>query len=163
MREFSGSELAEITGKSWRTIQRRLTAAGIDGERRGNATLYESVAALQAIYAHESTQADALDLGRERAALAQAQRLRIERQMKVEAGELIRVEDVLTAWAGHIGTVKQALLGLPAKCAGLVAPDRVAEAESILRREVKQALSELAGDGVPRNNPAHSAPGNQGD
>ena len=138
----------ELTGKAWRTIQRRVNDAGVkpEGQER-NAPLYESKSLLEAIYKPEVPQG--LDLSTERAALAQAQRLRIERQMQIDAGELVRADDVLTAWAGHIGTAKQRLLALPATAAGLVAPGRTAEAEAILRKLVREALEELSGTGSP--------------
>lgn len=92
-----------------------------------------------------------LDLVAERAALAKAQREKIELELAETRGELVRVQDVLDTWAGHIGTAKQALLGLPAKAAGQIAPPgKTAEAEAVLRRLVKEALMELSESGSPR-------------
>jgi len=91
-----------------------------------------------------------LDLVAERARHAKAQADKIELELAETRGELVRVESVLTTWAGHVGTVKQALLGLPAKAAGMVAPDRAAEAEATLRAMIKETLMELSTNGMPR-------------
>jgi len=106
-----------------------------------------------------------IDLVTERALLARRQRERIELDMRVRGGELVEVQDVLTTWAGHIGNAKQALLGLPAKAAGLVAPaDKRAQAEAILRKLIKEILTDLStADGRPRGSqPGASARQQQG-
>ena len=96
---------------------------------------------------------DDVDLVHERALLARRQRERIELEMRERSGELVRCSDVISTWSGHINTAKQALLGLPAKAAGLIAPaNRRAEAEATLRKLVKETLTELScADGRPRS------------
>lgn len=100
------------------------------------------------------------DLTAERAALARAQREKIELELSETRGELVRVDAVLGAWAQHISTVKTALLGLPAKLAGQIAgPGRRAQVEATLRAEVRQILTELsASSGLPRKSTARQHP-----
>jgi hypothetical protein len=91
------------------------------------------------------------DLVTERAALANAQRQKIEFELAETRGELVRVDDVLNAWAGHISTVKTALFGLPARMAGQIAgPGKRAQVEAVLRAAIKDALTELSTNGLPR-------------
>ena len=52
MKEVSGSELAALTGRSWRKVRSILEGAGIRPRREHNrAHLFDSEEALRAIYA----------------------------------------------------------------------------------------------------------------
>jgi len=98
----------------------------------------------------------------ERARHAAAQANKLEMDLAEARGELVRVDDVLTTWAGHIGTVRQALLGLPSKAAGMIAPaGKTAQAEATLRRLIKETLVELASDGRPRKRKGNARRGGQ--
>jgi phage terminase Nu1 subunit (DNA packaging protein) len=91
MTEISGSKLAELTGKSWRTIQRRLSAARIEPVlTQGKAHLFDSVVALAAIF-EVDRDTDVLDLSAERARLArlQADRLELDLQQRQRLPEQI--------------------------------------------------------------------------
>jgi hypothetical protein len=106
---------------------------------------------LREVAAGRSTPDGDLDLVAERAALAKVQRERIELELAEQRGEIVRVEDVLNTWAGHINTTKTALLGLPARIAGQIAgPGKRAEVEAVLRAEIKETLTELSTNGMPR-------------
>ncbi len=144
---ISGNQLVQLTGRTWRTITRRLTAAGLTPQREGSADTWDSVAALEAIYGIEVERASELDLTAERAALAKAQRIRIETEQAVRAGELVEVEAVAEQWSAQIHACRARLLALPHRLAPrLVNLDSQADIAAQLRREVHDALRELAGE-----------------
>lgn len=145
-------ELAGIFGIAEETVtQWQKQGMPIELQRKGSrGSVYDTAAVFKWRMAR-AEEGDAVnDLSAERAALAKVQRERIELELAESRGQLVKVDDVLTTWAGHIGTVKQALLGLPAKAAGLVAPGKTAEAEAVLRKLIKEALTELSTNGLPR-------------
>ena len=71
-----------------------------------------------------------------------------ELQLSVLRKEYVKREDVSRQWAEQAGRVRQKLLSLPVKTAGMISgqalmPD---EAEGILQKAVNEALQELAED-----------------
>ena len=65
-------------------------------------------------------------------------------------GELARIDDVVLYWGNLVAAARARLLALPSMLAPQVASHgRIAEVEALLRKFVNEALSELAGDGVP--------------
>lgn len=98
---------------------------------------------LQRRYTGDSYQA-------ERTRLTKAQADKAELEAAELARELVRAEDVKLTWGEMIAAVRAKLLSLPSKLAPQVAPPgRVAEAQALAEAMIYEALSELAGEGLP--------------
>jgi phage terminase Nu1 subunit (DNA packaging protein) len=74
MRWVNKTDLAELTGASWKTVKKRLDEAGLKPDGDGN---YRSDEALRAVVAPEDGGGEALDLTVERARLASEQADRV--------------------------------------------------------------------------------------
>jgi phage terminase Nu1 subunit (DNA packaging protein) len=152
MKRVSGLELADLTGKSWRTVKKRLQEAGINPlAREGTADLYDSALALAVIFA-DPTRKDDLDLTAERARLASAQATKTELEVAELRGEMVRREEITAHWAAMISAMRAKLLSLPSKMATRVAaPGKTLETEVLLRDQVHQALEEISSDEFPHH------------
>ena len=141
---ISGNQLSEMTGKSWRTVQKRLAAAGIEATRReGNADLFEAPAAFAAIYLPEAPKG--LDPAQERARRDRATADKLEQELAVRSGELMEAGAVTAAWADHISSARSRLLAIPSKLPPLMEGRPAAAMQALLRTEINDALRELAG------------------
>lgn len=142
MREVSGSELAELTGKTWRTVKALLEAAGIRPRRRhGRADLYDSEAALRAIFAPAA--AEEYDDQRQRLAAAQAER--VERDNALRRGDLVQRADAVRFWTDCIANARAKALAMDSKLSPRLVS--IADARIIaaaIRAEVHAFLAELA-------------------
>ena len=88
----------------------------------------------------------------ERTRLTKAQADKAEIEAAELARELVRTEDVKLTWGELVAAVRAKLLSLPSKLAPLLAPPgKVAEAQALAETMVHEALSELAGSGLPAN------------
>lgn len=144
MREVSGNALAELTGKSWRTVKRRLEEAGIKPLRsEGNADLYDSAEALKAIYAGVGEE---LDSNHERARKDKEMADKLSLENQVRRGELTVTEEVLGAMGAIVAAARARLIQIPDAvgqfCDARYAPIIVAE----VRRRIYEALAELSQD-----------------
>lgn len=142
----SYNQLSDLTGKTYRTIKKRIDAAGIEPEAmKGNAQMFDSVNVLQVIYSTGAEDAgDVLDLQQERAKLAQAQTEKIEIQIHQMQGDLVPAEEVTKAWQLLVGAMRARLLSMPTKAAPLVmVADSQIEAKEVLQKHVHEALNEL--------------------
>lgn len=88
-----------------------------------------------------------LDLVAERAALAKAQRERIELEMAERAATLVSADDVLHKWTNIIGNARGKLLALPVRLASVCAGQDAASIESASRTIIYEALTELSRGG----------------
>ena len=96
----------------------------------------------------------------ERTRLTKAQADKAEIEAAELARELVRTEDVKLTWGELVAAVRAKLLSLPSKLAPLLAPPgRVAEAQALAETMVHEALSELAGSGLPANRARAGGPG----
>ncbi len=143
---ISGSKLAALTGKSWRTIQRRLTAAGIEPQIRGKAHLFNSVAALQTIFEVDRDSGE-LDLSAERARLAKLQADRIDVDLRVRRGELLERDHALDEFGGLVSNARARLIQLPYQLRAVVPQTCGGAVEAATRRVIYEALAELAREG----------------
>ena len=141
---ISGNQLSEMTGKSWRTVQKRLAAAGIEATRReGNADLFEAPTAFAAIYLPEAPKG--LDPAQERARRDRATADKLEQELAVRSGKLMEAGAVTAAWADHIANARSRLLAIPAKLPPLLEGKPAPAMATLLRTEISAALHELAG------------------
>lgn len=142
--QVSKRQLASWTGLDRATITKRLDAAKLAPEKKARSHLYESEAALIAIYQSET---QGLDLTAERARLAHWQGVKAELEAKVRQGELVPVDEVTRTWCDLVGRARAKLLALPSQLAPVVmaTTDR-REIEEAARVVVYEALEALAGD-----------------
>lgn len=164
MPELSGSRIADLTGRAWRTVKAKLERAGVRPIRQErNANLYDSVAALEAIFSPERPagfENEEFTDQRQRLAAAQAEKQEMENALR--SGQLADVRDVEQAWADMILACRAKLLVLPGKLAPQL--QNVAQAtviEARIRAEVYQALNELGQseqgeDSEPSNRGEHA-------
>lgn len=118
MKAVSGSQLADLTGKTWRTVKRLLDGAGISPLRReGPAYLYDSAAALAAIYARATPDGNGLDLTVERARLASEQADRLAIQNAITRGEIGRLSVWQHELEGVFLAIRAGVLSLPTRLA----------------------------------------------
>lgn len=96
----------------------------------------------------------------ERTRLTKAQADKAEIEAAELARELVRTEDVKLTWGELVAAVRAKLLSLPSKLAPLLAPPgKIAEAQALAETMVHEALSELAGSGLPANHARTRGPG----
>ncbi len=145
MTTISITALANLTGRTWRTIRSRLQAAGVDPiGHEGRSDLFDSVPALAAIYEIDRSKVGELDLQAERAALAKAQRLRLETDAAVRLGELLRTEDVTRDVGAMISNCRSRLLAIPGHVSQVLPTADTARVVAVVREKVYEALAELA-------------------
>lgn len=147
MPEVSGARLAQLTGMTWRTVKSRLDAGGITRIRRErNADLFDSVAALAAIYAPKRGGAggDALDIEQERARLAKEQADKTAMDNAVRRGELADLADVRREWSQALASFRARMLAVPSKLAPQVAPENPNLARDLIAVEHDAILRDLA-------------------
>lgn len=85
---------------------------------------------------------------RRREAVARA--VMAEREAALQAGELLRVEQVRNTWGILLNEAKQRLLSMPSRLAPLVHAVTQAQAHEAIRKEVYEVLTDLSrSDGTP--------------
>ena len=144
MSEMSISELSALTGFTRETVGKRL--ADIPHTAAGNAKRYDPRQALPALYETSTAGAGAQqNLMVERAALAKAQRIKIEIETGVLQGRLLQADVVEQTWAGMTTAARARLLALPYRLAvDAIAADGVfARIESAAHELIREALEEL--------------------
>lgn len=155
------SEVAELTGSTFRTVRRRLAEAGIEPQKRTpKSDLFASDLALRAVLIESAAADDGadLDLDEQRARLAKAQADRVEVENAVRAGELLELSDTFDGWTRLIAAARAKFIGLHMKLAPQLAAmtDPAAIAEAI-RLEVWAALSELTTNPLEDNHDVERA------
>ncbi len=140
---ISGSQISDLTGASWRTVRKRLDAAGLAPTRDGAADMWESTTALRAVLVEAKP--DGLDPQQERARKDAAQALKTEMENLRRAGQLMEASEVTAAWADHISSARSRLLAIPSKLPPLMEGRPAAAMQALLRTEINAALHELAG------------------
>lgn len=105
-------------------------------------------------------QPGALDLVQERAALAKAQREKLEREAAQAACELVPAEEVKKAWFRVTRVARDRLLALPAQLAPLLARSDSRRAHDLLTAEMRRTLEHIAQEpttGTPTPTDEHAA------
>lgn len=141
MREVSGSELAELTGRTWRTIKGLFEQAGLRPKRvDGRAHLYDSEAALRVIFLPDGSG----DFDDQRQRLAAAQSEKIERDNAVRRGDLVGRKDADRFWSDCISNARARMLAVGAKLGPRLV--NIGDANliaSAIRAEICAGLGEL--------------------
>ena len=149
------TQLGELVGRKPATVRRMLD--GIEPIRTdGRSRFYESRPALERIFG-----SDTIDLSRERARLACAQAHAQELRNAESEGRLLDRDEVIETSSARIVAAKSKLRAIPKR---LVSSGELPKCYArVMLRRVDEALTELAGDGVPpqrkRRRPARSATG----
>jgi phage terminase Nu1 subunit (DNA packaging protein) len=142
VRLVSQPDLVELTGKTWRTVTKRLKDAGVVPRKRvANAELFASDKALAVIYGVVD---QASELERNHARLAAARADRMEQDLALRAGELLDA-DVALAWIEDMAvTVKSRLAQIPDAVANEIDVRYSATVAAAVRKLIDQALTELS-------------------
>ena len=134
--------LTKLTGSTRRTILNKCT----DIERiqgKGREHLFESKDALPLIIGGKKSDDKTLESERTRLASAQAEKTELE--VEVIKGSLIPSENVESVVNNMISAFRSKMLSLPTKAApSVIQLADVAEAETLLREYVYEALTELS-------------------
>lgn len=145
----SRQSLARLVGISPRAVG-GLVERGILHDGNSLATWLQAYCARLREEAAGRMADDGLNLASERARLARAQRERIEDERSRVAGEYVARRVVLATWAHMVGSFRTRMLAIPNKLAPLVANTAAGECADLLEREVHEALAEVSGEGLPR-------------
>ena len=144
MSEMSISELSALTGFTRETVGKRL--ADIPHTAAGNAKRYDPRQALPALYETSTAGAGAQqNLMVERAALAKAQRIKIEIETGVLQGRLLQADVVEATWGNLTTAARQRLLAMPYRLAlSAIECDGVfGRIEAAANELIREALEEL--------------------
>lgn len=135
-------QVVDLCKSTRRTAMKRL----IDVEKikgKGREILVESTIALPIMFGLNDTDKKTLDSERTRLASAQAEKTELE--VQVIKGNLIPAPNVETTVNNMVSAFRSKMLSFPTKAAPAVLPlADVAEAESVLRDLVYEALTELS-------------------
>jgi len=142
----SYNQLSEMTGKTYRTIKRRMNGlepVGVVGRANG----FDSAAALELIYQH-SEKTGELGLTEERARLAKEQADRYEIKNAVAREKLLPADEVMAAWVRLITAAKIQMMAIPSEVAPILLeilerPDAVEIVERI-DTIIKRVLFDLS-------------------
>jgi hypothetical protein len=162
MKQVTLSDLAELTGKNYRTIKKRLDASGIEPVDRGkrNTLLYDPPGALAAIFRPdfevEPTTAPTVNQGPEsidpesplkidqEALKIKRQREKLEMELAKRRQELLPAESVKRFMASIIAGCRTRLEGLPSKLAAMSSdPDEGRRFFMESRGVIRETLTEL--------------------
>ena len=140
--ELSLSELEQLTGKTYRTIRKRIKRLKPIREE-GSKIIYDSAESLELIYHKESD--GELSLDQERAKLAHIQTKKLELEYKKLDGTLVDAKEVVEAYSKRILAARAKFLKIPVRLAAIFkaieTPDELqAEAKTL----VWEALDEVA-------------------
>ncbi len=117
MKLLNYSQLAELTGKTFRTVKARLVGTE-PVETRGRGVYFNSRAALPLIYGIDNS--GELDLAQERARLSRLQADAQEMKNKKTAGELIDLKEVLNTCSQVVVAARNRLMGVHAHVAPII-------------------------------------------
>ena len=137
-------QLSDLTGRTRRTIQKRLIDL-IPIVQKGRGHWYESKDALPLLVESQNPGEVTKTLETERTRLSSAQADKTELEVEVIKGHLIPAEHVQITVDTMLSSFRSKLLSLPTKAAHAVLPlADIAEAEDVLREYINEALQELS-------------------
>jgi terminase small subunit / prophage DNA-packing protein len=148
-RKVSAQELGGLLGMSARRIGELAERKIVVKTARGKFDLAASVAGycghLREVAAGRQGESDTLDLVTERARLARAQAVRVERENHIAEGALCPVSETVRIVASHNLRLRNRLLAIPRVWAMRIhAAKTPMLVESIVDEAIREALEELA-------------------
>lgn len=142
------NQLSELTGRSYRTIKKRLE--GIKPLREsGNSCHFSSQEALATIFAadNRSSSEDVFDLDHEKAKLARVQTEKATLELGRLKGELVSTEEVGVTVEKEYSYVRAKLLSIPSRFAMELSTAMTPnECKEIIQKAISEALEELSAD-----------------
>lgn len=154
MHELLNTErMAQMLGISPQRLRELVRRGTVTAAGRGRfdpfAVVPAYVASLREAAAGRGSEGNALDLAQERAALAKAQREKLEREAAQARRELIPATEARDAWMRHITAAKTRILGIPSECKTRAADLPLATVATIdaVCREALENLAEGAAHG----------------
>lgn len=143
--EVSTKEISEIFGLSDRRI-RQLESEGILVKiSRGKYDLPKSIQGYINYIKEQSQTDEEVDLKKEKTLLTRANRMKAEMELKIIKGEVHKSEDVEKVMNDMLGSFRAQMLVIPGKAAPqLIGKTEIAEAKSILKDYIYEALQELS-------------------
>lgn len=149
-KDWTLSGLSVELGIDRRTLAKRLEGLTPASQRRvGKRTerYYRMAAVLEHL---ANPEGETLDLTQERAKLARLQSQKIEIELGLLRGEVVRMPIVEQHWQGMVAAMRARLLALPARAAAMVsAPEKLQQTTSTLQDLIHEALEEISGSGIP--------------
>lgn len=140
------SQVAELTGRNWRTIKRRIDAAGckpVGRNPRNTGDVYESSEVLAAVY-QDKEAAEKLDGFAEKARADKERADQLALANALTRGDLARVSVIERELAGFMADLRANLLALPAKVAPSLEGLNIAERNQRIADSIHECLGELA-------------------
>ena len=140
------SELAELTGKTWRTIRKRLKDRGIRPTKADRKSeWYRTDRALAAVYEPvQPLPKDALNLEQQRARHSKALADSRELDLAFRRGELASLPAIEKELAYALAVFRSNTLAIPTRVAPELEGRTAAEIKAILDRETRQLLESIA-------------------
>lgn len=146
MKLVSISEIAEFSGRTFRTVKRRIEEAGLAPVRRTKKSdLYDSRAAFDLFRPALPQPSEDLDLNAERARLAKEQADKTALENAARRGQMVDALVVVNEWTDQIAAARSRLLSAPTKLAPqLVDLSDANVIATAIRTEIYAALAELS-------------------
>ena len=147
-----GTLLSNIFDVSSSTIRawREQGMPCIDAGGRGHASQYNAPACIRWYVGRQCGDDNPLDLNLERARLAHHQANKTAVEESVLKGEVVRTLDVIETWVAMIGAARAKLLTIPTKLASQLHEQSTEAKKAKIDAEIRAALAELSGTGLPR-------------
>lgn len=143
MRWVTKADLTELSGKAWVTIAKRLNKHRVKTDNGE----YPSDVALAVIFAgdYDAGDGDVLQPQAEKARLDRLRANKVELELQLARGEVVKMDDVCAKWA-QVGTnIKNKMLSMPTKAAPLVLGCKtLPEVKEVLTELIREALDELS-------------------
>jgi phage terminase Nu1 subunit (DNA packaging protein) len=141
------TEVADLTGKAWRTIKQVVSSAGIaPAKRTKKSDLYESGVVLRAVYAPpEVVDVEDLDPIQEKARKDKESADKLAMENAVRRGELAQRKDVVRFWSDCQAAARAKFMSIGSKLAPRLV--NIGDANIIataIRAEVSAGLAEFA-------------------
>lgn len=141
----SKGKLAEILGMS-RTQVDNYQKAGMPfqaPEKKGLANRYDTADCIRWLVERKS---EKLDYNAERTRLTKLQADKQELEIKIMEGELLRADDVKTAWTNIFNQIKSNLLAIPTRAATLLqGVESQTETRRVIEKLLRETLDKVAG------------------
>lgn len=145
MKLVSQSELADLTGMTWRTVRKRLVERGVEPKSRTpKSALFDSGEALAALYERAALDAGELNPEQERARRDKEAADKLAMENGLRRGELLDANLIGEDVARWLTVFRSAMLRAPTKLAPLVNPEKPGMARALIETELHQILTELS-------------------
>ena len=139
---FTNNKAALVLDRDRSTVRKIITENEVKSQKIGRYTYYKLSDIVNSMLDGER-----LDLQQERAKLAKEQRKKTRLQNEELEGTLVNAEEVKETWIKYVASCRAKLLSLPTKAAPVVhILDTVQEVKDALKKEVHEALNELAAE-----------------